>query len=136
MLNAFRHHRLFHQDFELVLSSAQSVLNAFRHHRLFHEEVENLNGFLGMCSTPFGITDYSTVRHEDHDDTRHSVLNAFRHHRLFHKRSERVLNVERHVLNAFRHHRLFHRAITSCLTWNVSRCSTPFGTTDYSTDHP
>ena len=38
-----------------------AVLNAFRHHRLFHTCSIDRFLFMGMCSTPFGITDYSTL---------------------------------------------------------------------------
>ena len=62
MLNAFRHHRLFHNPLELLIFLIDHVLNAFRHHRLFHTDT-GLTATAGRtCSTPFGITDYSTLQ--------------------------------------------------------------------------
>ena len=132
VLNAFRHHRLFHISGLFLLRVILIVLNAFRHHRLFHIRV---------------------LRNHVQN---HHVLNAFRHHRLFHptnavrdangKDSAQRLSasqivslrpsrncrpptncaqrlsasqivsrpmsnvglVNKLVLNAFRHHRLFH----------------------------
>ena len=203
MLNAFRHHRLFHRDTLVMLgalfecstpfgitdystynagrSPARcNVLNAFRHHRLFHPSTRGtpfwflsgaqrlsasqtiphsnkvaITGLTVLCSTPFGITDYSTMYCAFNATRPILVLNAFRHHRLFHlpmvPRHRRI----RLVLNAFRHHRLFHENPQVTLnSWKCAqrlsasqtipqrrgehgntdlRCSTPFGITDYST---
>ena len=84
VLNAFRHHSLFHNEppdrfpgesSAQRLSASQSipqsttkdlqrnktVLNAFRHHSLFHRSRLVSSKALVLCSTPFGITVYSTL---------------------------------------------------------------------------
>ena len=85
------------------------VLNAFRHHRLFHPGLRVYLRSFRQCSTPFGITDCFT-RLRGRVIQIFLVLNAFRHHRLFHKPVECMERPIRNVLNAFRHHRLFHHA--------------------------
>ena len=107
VLNAFRHHRLFHPVMPGRLVVVEDVLNAFRHHRLFHVPIGVASWQCSRCSTPFGITDYSTQWWSCEYRTP-LVLNAFRHHRLFHS-AERG----------------------GCMVLFV--CSTPFGITDYST---
>ena len=131
------------------------VLNAFRHHSLFHALGNQFRGGERECSTPFGITVYSTrVSHGLEEIL--FVLNAFRHHSLFHPEGSvggvpDFLCAQRlsasqsippstpyhprtwnRVLNAFRHHSLFHR-FRGTLHLQGEWCSTPFGITVYST---
>ena len=122
-------------DMVLAFVWQSHVLNAFRHHRLFHDDPLTLVSLDTVCSTPFGITDYSTAPGVNELDpgvlcstpfgitdystavgfhscrARSRVLNAFRHHRLFHGSRARG-DPAAHVLNAFRHHRLFHATAT------------------------
>ena len=84
------------------------VLNAFRHHSLFHTSCwPAVKPWTIGCSTPFGITVYSTFA-EVPSLSIVQVLNAFRHHSLFHHPECLVESHWREVLNAFRHHSLFH----------------------------
>jgi len=82
------------------------VLNAFRHH--------------GVSRSRWG---------QSHD-ARPGVLNAFRHHGVSRSGARKQLGGKGSVLNAFRHHGVSRIALPKRVGGS-SRCSTPFGITEF-----
>ena len=132
VLNAFRHHGVYRNREYQNLHPAPVVLNAFRHHGVYRAGAGGGGGAGGgECSTPFGITEYIGSDSWPTRRCRLPVLNAFRHHGVYRRplsASPRGGTHGAQRLSASRSISVPLPAISLCGT---SRCSTPFGITEY-----
>ena len=155
VLNAFRHHGLLRHSYRSPEGRPDLVLNAFRHHGLLRNPRFLPFGIGGVCSTPFGITDYyaQNVRRST-GPTMDSAQrlsasriitlsltddlylgckcsNAFRHHGLLRAAAHTASSLSVSGAQRLSASRIITPFSGSTITGPVVWCSTPFGITDY-----
>ena len=111
VLNAFRHQRMDHPEPLLNQSPATSAQRLSASTNGSPARLPTMSLRIRGCSTPFGINEWITYRHDGSKCAWRLVLNAFRHQRMDHNRC-------RHKSNT------------------TTRCSTPFGINEWITRVP
>jgi len=129
VLNAFRHHRVSRLEQAARKQANIQVLNAFRHHRV-SRPIRGRPRVRRECAQRLSASQSFAGRMCSRAGQALDVLNAFRHHRVSRISIPKGNYILRSVLNAFRHHRV-SRAKRIWRPRRITRCSTPFGITEF-----